>query len=150
MPYASVTVSASSGPVISSPIALDWRGGKPVMWRVTVSSSLATGDFLVQYSLDDITLATYSSTNYPPTGVVAGLPSSVGTWAAVSSYSYGSGNVVMGSSTGGAAALHFTSSVIFPDGILGTMFPPPAALRLSSTGTSSSVLRLTILQGEGG
>jgi hypothetical protein len=146
MPYAFVTVSASSGAVTSKPIALDWRGGKPVLWRLTTSSSLATGDYTIQYSLDDIMLSAYSTT-YPPTGVVTGLPSSIGIWSGISSYPY---TGVIGSSTAGAPALHFTSSNIFPDGISGVFSPPPAALRLSSTNSSSNVTTLTILQGEGG
>ena len=144
MPITSVTVSASSGAVISNPIALDWRGAKPVTWRVTTSSSVGTGDFTVQYTLNDIMLSAYSTT-YPPVGVVAGLPSTIAVWSIISSYPY---TTVVGAT--GAIGLHFNSSVIFPDGAYGFFPTAPAAMRLMSTGTSSNLLTLTVLQGEGG
>lgn len=142
MPIASVTIaSASAAVAASTPIALNWRGGRPVFWQVTISSSVALGDFTVQYSLDDLQLTTYS-TAYPPTGSPTVAPTNV--WAAVSSYPY----TTAGSS--GMVGTHFTSSTIFPDGISGIFVSPPCAIRLYSTGTSSGVLTLKIVQGDGG
>lgn len=146
MPQTSVTIaSASAAVAASSPVVLNWRGGRPVLWQVTVSSSLATGDFTVQYTLDDVQLTTYS-TVYPPVGSPTVAPS-VGAWTAVSSGF--SPTSISGSSTANTPQ-HFTSSTIFPDGICGTFFAPPCALRLYSTNTSSGVLILKVVQGDGG
>src|SRR5690242_11229393 len=49
------TVMSSAGN--SSAIQLNWRGGKPVAATVVVSS-LFTGDFTVQYTLDDLMVST--------------------------------------------------------------------------------------------
>ena len=53
------------------------------------------------------------------------------------------------SSAIGQVAQHFTSSVSYPDGVLVSFLSPVAALRLSSTGLSSSALTFKVLQGEG-
>jgi len=142
MPATSVSISnASAAPTASAPVALDWRGGTPVLWQVTISSSVATGDFTVQYTLDDISLTTYSSV-YPRTGSPTAYPSTTTVWAAVSSTPYTT------LSTTGSAGVHFTSSTIFPDGISGVFPASPAALRLYSSATSSGIITLKVIQAD--
>ena len=141
MPYTTVTLSSAnvSGP--SSPIALNWRGGGSVLWSVTTNSSVGTGDFTVQYTLDDIQLTTNSSV-YPYAGS-ATYGSSVNTvWTALSSNPF--------TSPTAGSGIHYTSSTIFPDGIVGTFLAPPAAIRLFSTACSSNTLYLKVLQKDGG
>jgi hypothetical protein len=55
MPYNIVTLGASTAANVgpSNPIALNWRGGRPVLWRITCSSSVAVGDFTFQWTTDD-------------------------------------------------------------------------------------------------
>lgn len=142
MSVTSVSIlGASTAVAASAPVVINWRGGKPVFWQVVVSSSLATGDFTVQYTLDDLQLTTYVST-YPPTGSPTAATANV--WAAVSSNPY-----TTIPSTGGPG-IHFASSSIFPDGVYGTFLAPPCALRLYSTATSSGILTLRVVQGDGG
>src|ERR1700740_3053463 len=117
-------VSSNAGP--SVPIVLNWRGGRAATWRVTVSSSVAIGDWTLQWTTDDIQLTTNSSI-YPPTGAVNGLPSSVAVWSALSSTPY------LTPSASGSIGFHWGSSNIFPDGVSGVFLAPPAALRLFST-----------------
>jgi hypothetical protein len=132
-------VSSIAGP--SSPIVLNWRSGQPVAWRVTVSSSIAVGDWQLQSTTDDIQLTTNSSI-YPPSGVVTGLPSSIAVWSALSSTPY------LTVSATGSIGLHFGSSNCFPDGVSGAFLAPPAALRLFSTSLSSHVVTLAVIQGD--
>ena len=138
MPAVSVSIqSASAAVAASNAVALNWRGGRPVIWQVTVSSSVATGDFTVQYTLNDIQQTVYTATAaYPPTGSGTVAPSGV-VWAAISS-------------AVGTAGTHYTSSTLFPDGLTGTFTAPPAALRIYSSATSSGVLTLSVVQGDGG
>lgn len=138
----SVSLSTSAVPGPSTPIALDWGSGTPVIWRVTASSSVAVGDFTVQYTLNDIQTTPVSSI-YPPTGAVTAV-TSVAYWTAVSS---GAFTTVP---TSGAIGIHFTSSTIFPDGVTGYFPVSPAALRLYSSASSSNALILTVIQGIGG
>ena len=90
MPYNIVTLGASTAANVgpSNPIALNWRGGRPVLWRVTCSSSVAVGDFTVQWTTDDVQLTTNSSI-YPGTGSVTTLPATIAVWSAISSTPYG-------------------------------------------------------------
>ncbi len=141
MPLTSVSITSASTGTASAPIALNWRGGRPVLWQVVVSSSIATGDFTVQYTLDDIQLTTYS-TAYPPVG--SPTVATVNIWSALSSTPY-----TTVSSTG-SVGIHFNSSNIFPDGISGTFLAPPCALRLFSTTISSGILTMRVVQGDGG
>jgi hypothetical protein len=144
MPYNIVTLGAMTAANVgpSNPIALNWRSGRPVLWRITCSSSVAVGDFTLQWTTDDIQLTTNSSI-YPPTGSVTTLPATTAVWSAISSTPYGT------LSTSGSAGVHFTSSTIFPDGISGTFLASPAAVRLFSTNLSSHTLTLAIVQGDG-
>jgi hypothetical protein len=142
MPVTSVSLSTSAVPGPSAPIVLNWRGGRPVAWFVTTSSSLATSDFQIQATYDDIQLTPYS-TIYPPTGSPTYLSSVFAVWGGISSNPY----LTLGTS---AAPVHFTSSTIFPDGVSGVFLAPPAALRLYSTASSSNIIMLKVVQADGG
>jgi hypothetical protein len=142
MPITSVSLSTSAVPGPSPVAVLNWRGGRPVLFQVTTNSSVATGDFTVQYTLDDVMLTGYS-TIYPPVGSPT-LASTISVWAAISSTPYTT------LSTTGSIGVHFTSSTIFPDGLSGTLLGSPAALRLYSTASSSNTLTLKVVQGDGG
>jgi hypothetical protein len=142
MPVTSVSLSTSAVPGPSSPIVLNWRSGRPVAWSVTTNSSLATSDFQVQATYDDIQLTPYS-TVYPPTGSPTYLSSVFAVWGSISSTPY----LNLGSSTADAPQ-HFTSSTIFPDGVTGVFLAPPTALRLYSTASSSNIISLKVVQGE--
>lgn len=115
MPYITTTLSSAG---TSPPINLTWRGGKPIA-AVAVVSSLYTGDFTIQYTLDDAQIA----------------GSSVQTWLS------------FGSSTG-SSATHFSSLNSDASIAIGTQYPI-AGLRLSSTTLSSGSLTLKLIQGEG-
>ena len=135
MPIASVSLSTVGVPGPSAPVFCNWRGGRPVTLQITTSSSVATGDFTVQYSNNDLELTGYSS-EYPLTGV-----SSVAIWSGLSSSPL---------NNPGLQALHWTSSTIWPDGITYLLLASPAAVRLYSTGLSSNTLTLAVAQGDGG
>lgn len=142
MPNISVSLSTSAVPGPTSPVALNYGGGRPVVWRVTTNSSVALGDFTVQYTLNDIQQTTNSSI-YPPTGSPT-LGTSTVIWSAISSSPFTT------VPTSGAIGVHFTSSLIWPDGVTGYFPAAPAALRLYSSAGSSNILTLTVIQGDGG
>lgn len=125
MPYQSVTLSSVGN---SDPCALNWTGGRPTSVQVITSSSVGTGDFTLQYTLDDIM-------RVPSTGVY---------WSGVSSSPY------LTPSTSGASAIHYTSSTIWPDGVFVPFLSPVGAVRLGSTALSSNTLTLKVMQGDGG
>jgi hypothetical protein len=122
MPYTVVTLSTGST-TTSSPVQLNWRGGKPTAIQVTANSSFAC-DFTVQYSNDDVML-------------IGGT--SAATWSGLSSAI-------------GQPATHFLSSTAFPDGVTYTFTGPVAAVRLGSTGIAAAgagaVLTMHVMQGE--
>jgi hypothetical protein len=140
MPITSVSLSTGAVPGPSAPVAINWRSGKPVAWSITTNSSVAASDFTLQASYDDIQLTPYS-TVYPPTGSPTYLSSVAAVWGGISSNPY----LTMATS---AAAVHFTSSALFPDGISGVFLAPPAALRLFSTASSSNIITLKVVQPE--
>jgi len=135
MPNTSVSLSTTGVPGPSAVAVLNWRGGRPVLCQITTSSSVAVGDFTVQWTANDIQLTGLSS-EYPLTGV-----SSVAIWSGLSSSPY--------VNSIGAQAIHWTSSTIWPDGVSYQFVAPPAALRLYSTGLSSNTLTLTAIEGDG-
>jgi hypothetical protein len=146
MPSITVSLSTANVPGPSAPIALNWRSGKPVAWFIGTNSSVATSDFTLQASYDDLQTANstgYYTTTYPPTGSPTYLSSANALWGGISSNPY----LTMATS---AAAVHFTSSAIWPDGISGVFLAPPAALRLFSTASSSNVITLKTVQADGG
>jgi len=139
MAITSVSLSTASVPGPSAPVVLNYRQGKPVAWQVTISSSVATGDFTVQATYDDFTVTGYS-TIYPPVGGPALVPA-VSVWGAISSVPY----LNFGSSTADSPQ-HFTSSTIWPDGITGVFLASPAGLRIYSSAGSSGILVLKVVQ----
>lgn len=141
MPNTTVSLSTSAVPGPSTPIALNWRSGRPVMWQLTTNSSVAISDFTLQYSLDDLQLTTNSSI-YPPAGS-ATFASTNTWWVGISSTPYLT-------QTTSAAPWHFTSSTLWPDGVSGVFLAPPAALRLFSSASSSNTIYLKVLQADGG
>ena len=144
MPITSVSIlSASAAANLSAPVVLDYLSGKPVMWWATVASSVGTGDFTVQFTLDDIQITGYS-TVYPQTGSPTTPPSTAAIWGSVSSGPYTT------VTTSGSVGVHFSSSSIFPDGVYGFFPSPPCALRLSASATSSCPITLKVVQGTGG
>ena len=145
----SVSLSTSNVPGPSSPVNIDWRAGKPVLFRVTTNSSVALSDFTVQYTLNDWQLlqnssVTGNSSIYPQAGGAATTFSSIAYWSALSSTPYTT------IPTTGSAGIHFTSSTIWPDGFSYLLPVAPAGLRIFSSASSSNILTLTVIQGEGG
>lgn len=140
MAITSVSLSTSGVPGPSAPIVLDYRQGKPVAWQITTNSSLATSDFTLQVSFDDLTVTGYS-TIYPPAGGPAVVPA-FSVWGAISSVPY----LNFGSSTADSPQ-HFTSSTIWPDGVSGVFLASPAGLRIYSSASSSNILTLKVVQG---
>jgi hypothetical protein len=142
----SISLSTSAVPGPSAPVALNWRSGKPVAWQITTNSSVATSDFTVQATYDDLQTANstgYYTTTYPPTGSPTYLSSANALWGGISSNPY----LTMPTSV---APVHFTSSTLWPDGISGVFLAPPAALRLFSTASSSNVITLKVVMADGG
>ena len=146
MPLNSVSIVSSTATGASPPLSLNWRGGKPAAVMVTVSSSLAVGDWQLQFTYSDISnpQSIANTSVYPPAGTVAALPSSVAYWTSLSTFPY---TTVGGSSTANSGA-HFTSSVLWPDAWNYTFVCPPAAVRLFSTTVSSHAITLTAIQGD--
>ena len=124
MPYTSVTLASAAA---STPINLNWRSGNSVALQVTTNTSSGTGDFTVQYTLNDLQL-------------VGGT--SLATWSNLSSFNG------LTFPTTGNQGVHFNSSLITGDGVLINFLVSPAAVRLNSTGLSSNTLTLTALQGD--
>lgn len=126
MTYVTVTLSSVG---TSPPVSLNWIGGKATTAVAIASSSGATGDFIVQFTMDDL------------------QRSSSPTWIGFSSNSYAVEN---------AAAAHYSVANTFPSGSTGSggecvyvPIPGPiAGLRLSSTAISGT-LNLKVIQGEG-
>lgn len=125
MTYATVTLSS----VGTSPaVNLNWIGGKPTTAVVFSSASgSASGDFFVQFTLDD------------------SQRSSSPTWFGFSSNSY---NIETG------AAAHYNSSALFPGSSQGECLyvpipGPVAGIRINSTGLASGSIIMKVVQGEG-
>jgi hypothetical protein len=125
MPYETITLSSAGVPGASGAANLNWLSGKNETISITTNTSSGTGDWIVQVSLDDIMRT----------------PSSLVVWQGLSS------NFLTGSFIP-TAGYHFTSSTIYPDGILIGVEWPLAAVRLNSTALSSNTLTLKVLQGE--
>lgn len=141
MPIATVSLSTSGVPGPSAPVGCNWRGGRPVLTQLTVSSSVATGTFSIQWTGNDIQLAdSAGSSVYPPTGSVTAPTLPI--WTGLSSSPW--------FNSIGAAETVYTASTIFPDGVSYTFWAPPAAIRIYSSALSSCVLTLSVTQGDGG
>lgn len=119
MSYSTVTLTSAST-TSSTPVALNWIGGKPASVWVTSPTSTSTSVFSLQYTLDDIQRVSSGSV----------------LWAGVSSAQ-------------GQAATTFNASAAGTDGVFFQFLSPIAAVRLFSTAVSSGPLTMKVLQGEG-
>jgi hypothetical protein len=124
MPLFSTTLSSAAVPGASTACNLNWIGGKMTNISVITNSSQGTGDFSIQFTLQDLMRT----------------PSSLVAWQGFSSSPY---------QIAGAPASHFTSSTIYPDGINIPVEAPLCGVRINSTALSSNTLTLLVVQGEG-
>jgi hypothetical protein len=121
MPIATVTLSSANIPGQSAAVNLSYRIGSPISVAVyTSTTGASTGVFTIQYTLDD-------------TQLVGG--SSLAVWANLSS-------------AVGVAAVAFNSSTAGTDGAFYSLLSPVAALRVSSTASSSGGFTMKVIQGE--
>lgn len=116
MPNPALVTASSVG--VSRAVNIDWRTEQAVSFAVTTGSTTLTGDFTVQFTLDDLQLTTSSAVF----------------WFSVSS------------AIGSFAALHFTASAAYDTGVYGSFLNPIGGLRLSATALSSTNLVLRVLQ----
>lgn len=119
MPFTTVTLTSAST-TSSTPVALNWIGGKPISVWVTSPTSTSTSIFNLQYTMDDIQRTSSGSV----------------LWAGVSSAQ-------------GQAATTFNASAGGTDGAFFQFLSPVAAVRLFSTAISSGPLTMKVIQGEG-
>ena len=141
MAYGVTTLSTTAVSGNSSPLSVNWRGGKPWSALVTTASSSGTGDFTVQYTLPDLT-----SSGIPSSSVV-GLPGP--TWNNITPANGAAGLSSGVTSSNGYVSLHFQSSTIDTAAGLLIWGSTIVGIRLNSTALSSTTLTLTLSQGEG-
>jgi hypothetical protein len=140
MAFGVTTLSTAAVPGNSSPLSVNWRGGKPFRVTVNTASSSGIGDFTIQWSAQDLTSSGI------PTSSAIGLPGP--TWLNLTAADFGISSAVV--SSAGYASLHFQSSTVDPAaGITWNSNSPIAAIRINSTALSSTTLTLTLNQGEG-
>ena len=146
MPVNSVVLTSAAVVGPSAPILLNYKGGNPVYWAITVSSSVATGSFQLQTTTADLSNAGsfVNSSQYGATGTIGTPASSIAVWTSVSSTPYGT------LPTTGAIGFAFLSSQLWPDGVSGTFVAPACAARLWGTAMSSHTINLAIVQPDGG
>jgi hypothetical protein len=141
MLISTIVLSTSAVPGPSTAALTSWRSGRPVLAQVTVSSSVATGTFSVQFCNQDLQIgSTVGSSLYPPTGGIAAPTSPI--WTGLSSSPW--------LNSIGAAQTVYTASTVFPDGVCYAFPVPPAAIRLFSSALSSAALTLVVSQADGG
>ena len=119
MPYVTTSLTSVST-TTTTPIALNWIGGKPTTVSVSAASSNASSPFYIQYTLDDLQRVSSGSV----------------LWFGVSS------NI-------GQPATTYQASASWPDGVTVSFLNPIAGIRILSTAISSGPLVLKVLQGEG-
>lgn len=119
MPFATVTLTSAST-TSSTPVALNWIGGKPISVWVTSPTSTSSSVFNLQYTMDDLQRTSSGSV----------------LWAGVSSAI-------------GQPATTFNTTGAYPDGVFFQFLSPVAAVRLFSTAVSSGPLTMKVIQGEG-
>ena len=142
MPYSFVTLSTGSVPGNSTGMSVNWRGGKPWAALLTISSSAGTGDFTIQYTLQDLTSSGI------PTSSAVGLPGP--TWVPLTAANGAAGLSSAQVSSQGYVALHYSvPNIDIAGGMLVWGSYPIAGIRIASTAMSSNTLTLTLLQGEG-
>ena len=120
MPYATVSLTSAST-TTSTPVALNWIGGKPTTVSLSFSSSLQVADTTIQYTLDDIQRVSSASVQWLP----------------------------VTSSAGSSTVAHYATTTYFDTGVTLSFLNPIAAVRLGSTAISSGTVYLRVLQGEG-
>lgn len=122
MPYTTVALTSQST-TTSTPVALSWMSGRPTTVSV-IATSLSTGSFTIQYTLDDIQRVS--------SGSVA--------WQICSS---GFGATFPSTSLAGTI---FVASNAYPDGVSYTFLGPIGAVRIGSSTPTSLTMR--VMQGE--
>jgi hypothetical protein len=125
MPLFSQTISTatSSNPGFQPAANLNWIGGKPTTISLTFTSSTATNDVVVQYSLDDVM-------RVASTSVV---------WGSLSS----------GGITNSTTPFHFASTTWSDNAFTVQVLSPIAAVRMGSTTMGGGSATLKVAQGEG-
>lgn len=123
MPYTTVSLTSQST-TTSTPIALSWMSGRPTTVSV-IATSLSTGAFTIQYTLDDIQRVS--------SGSVVWQSASSGIGPTFPSNALVAGTV-------------FNASNAYPDGVTYTFLGPIGALRLGST--TPTPLTMKVMQGE--
>lgn len=124
MAYWTVSLTSQST-TTSAPVNLNWIGGKPTTVSV-IATSLSTGAFTIQYTLDDLQRTTAASVAWQ-----------------VAAASFGA--TFPSTATAGTV---FVASNAYPDGVTYTFLGPIAGLRLGSS--TPTQLTMRVLQGEGG
>src|SRR5262249_39001213 len=102
MPFATTSLSTSAVPGNSSPLSVNWRGGKAFRAVLTTASSSGIGDVTIQYTMQDLTSSGI------PTSSAVGLPGP--TWLNVTAADLGISSAVV--SSAGYGSLHFQSSTV--------------------------------------
>lgn len=128
MAYATVTLTSASTNT-STPVNLNWIGGKPTMVNVA-GTSQSSGAFTIQYAMDDLQR----------------VPSSLVSWFNASS---GIGPTFPSTAIVGTV---FAASNSYPDGVAYTFMGPITAVRLASTATNNvnnGPITMRVIQGEG-
>jgi hypothetical protein len=129
MPYQTVlATTASTGGPVNPPAVLSWRSGLPTSISVQCTS-LSSGTFSIQATLDDLQLVGGSSN-----AMWFGLSSGVSTTFPSTAI----------------AATVFNASNVYPDSVFYTLLGPVAAVRLTVTGTSvvGAPWTMKVMQGE--
>ena len=127
MTYATVTLvtTTSTNPGASPVVNLNWIGGKPT--TLTALTTASSGDFTIQYTLDDVQRVGGSSLAY---------------WSNLSTDPYTT------LPTSAVTGIHYSASSYNTDGVLAFLPGPVAAVRLNSTSLLGT-LTLKVIQGEG-
>lgn len=123
MPIQTITLSSANVPGASGAAVTNWRSAEPMGVSILISTTgTSSGNFTLQYTLDDLQLIGGSSLAF---------------WQGFSSAIGQPGTV-------------FSSSTLSADGIYFPFQTPVAAVRINSTALSSGPLIMKVLQGEGG
>ncbi len=127
MPYFTQTISTatSSTPGFQPAANLNWIGGKPTTISLTFTSSTATNDVVVQYTLDDLQR----------------VASSLVVWNSLSS----GGSIVINATS----PFHFASTTWSDNAFTAHALSPIAAVRMGSTTMGGGSATLKVIQGEG-
>src|SRR5262249_12739644 len=142
MGYATTSLSTSAVPGNSSPLSVNWRGGKPWAALLTISSSAGARGVNVPYCLAHLTSSGL------PTSSAVGLPGP--TWYPFTGANGAAGLSTSQVSSAGYTAIHVSvPNIDIAGGLMFSGTYPIAGIRIASTALSSCVLSLTLIQGEG-